>query len=339
MRGKWCGPRCGNWSKTGLSIVLTTHYLEEAEVPGRPRGGSREGPHGRVRHGERDPRAWWSGSESVARLRSVPDEVRTWPDVQSVSRDRQGCTLPRAMRKTSCDDLLAADEDLQELEVQRAGLAEAFTELTQEAGCGMKQHHAPRDAVVRAYLMEARYESVRMLRAPAFAGPFLALPALLYLLFAVLLFGDAMVKDPKAALYLFTGFLRVRRDGAGDVRLRHLDRDGARTRTAESQAGDAQAPPAACLLAKMLMAMLFVAIVMVTMIAAAPLGHLRLSARPVPGCLGGQRDGRRAFLCHGTVHRHKVHGQERAGSGEPVLFADDLSLGHFSSRCPNPCCG
>jgi len=29
--------------------------------------------------------------------------------------------------------LLAADEDLQDLEVERAGLAEAFTELTQEA--------------------------------------------------------------------------------------------------------------------------------------------------------------------------------------------------------------
>jgi ABC-2 type transport system ATP-binding protein len=28
--------------------------------------------------------------------------------------------------------LLAADEDLQELEVRRAGLAEVFTELTQE---------------------------------------------------------------------------------------------------------------------------------------------------------------------------------------------------------------
>ena len=58
----------------------------------------------------------------------------------------------------------------------------------------------------RAYLTEAKYESIRMLRAPAFGIPFLGLPVALYLLFAVLLFGDAMRNDPKAALFTFAGF-------------------------------------------------------------------------------------------------------------------------------------
>jgi len=35
--------------------------------------------------------------------------------------------------ETVVRQLLAADEDLEALEVRRAGLAEAFTELTQEA--------------------------------------------------------------------------------------------------------------------------------------------------------------------------------------------------------------
>ena len=49
--------------------------------------------------------------------------------------------------------------------------------------------------VWRAYAVEAKYESLRMLRAPAFAGPFLLLPAALFLLFAALLFGPAIAKD------------------------------------------------------------------------------------------------------------------------------------------------
>ena len=53
----------------------------------------------------------------------------------------------------------------------------------------------------RAYLTEAKYESVRMLRAPAFAIPFLGLPVALYLLFAVLLFGDAFRSDPKKSAH------------------------------------------------------------------------------------------------------------------------------------------
>src|ERR1700744_19031 len=58
----------------------------------------------------------------------------------------------------------------------------------------------------RAYAIEAKYESLRMLRAPAFAGPFLLLPAALFLLFGALLFGPAIAKDPKPALFMFMGF-------------------------------------------------------------------------------------------------------------------------------------
>ena len=131
--------------------------------------------------------------------------------------------------------------------------------------------------VWRAYAVEAKYESLRMLRAPAFAGPFLLLPAALFLLFAVLLFGPAIAKDPKAALFMFMGFsifgvMGPGMFGFGITVATEREHGLLRLKRALPM------PPAASLLAKMLMAMLFVAIVMASMAAVAPLAHLRLPA-------------------------------------------------------------
>jgi ABC-2 type transport system permease protein len=141
----------------------------------------------------------------------------------------------------------------------------------------MKADIMPTGRLWRAYWMEAKYESLRMLRAPAFAGPFLGIPVLLYLLFAVLLYGDAMAKDPKSALFLFMGFSVFGVMGPGMFGFGitiAMEREQGLLKLKRAMPG----PPAAPLLAKMLMSMLFVAIIMATVIAAAPLGHLRLSA-------------------------------------------------------------
>jgi ABC-2 type transport system ATP-binding protein len=60
------------------------------------------------------------------------EQVRTWPDVESATRDHQGLHITAGNAESVVRELLAADESLQDLEVRRAGLAEAFTELTQE---------------------------------------------------------------------------------------------------------------------------------------------------------------------------------------------------------------
>ena len=136
----------------------------------------------------------------------------------------------------------------------------------------------PASRVFRAYLKEARYESVRMLRSPAFAIPFLGLPAALYLLFAVLLFGDALRGDPKAAMFVFSGFnvLGVMGPGMfgfGVVVAMEREQGLLKLKRALPM------PPPAYLVAKMLMAMLFGVIVTATMIAAGlSLGHLPLTA-------------------------------------------------------------
>jgi ABC-2 type transport system permease protein len=134
----------------------------------------------------------------------------------------------------------------------------------------------PVGRVFRAYVVEAKYESLRMLRAPAFAGPFLALPVLLYLLFGVLLFGEALGKDPKAAVFLFLGFSVLGVMGPGMFGFGvsvAVEREHGLLKLKRAL----PAPGAAYLLAKMAMAMMFVTIVMATMIAAAPVGHLQLN--------------------------------------------------------------
>jgi ABC-2 type transport system permease protein len=136
--------------------------------------------------------------------------------------------------------------------------------------------------LLRAYISEAKYESLRMLRAVSFAGPFLAIPVALYLLFAVLLFGSEIGKDPKGALFTFMGFAVLGVMGPGMFGFGitvAIEREQGLLKLKRAL----PMPRGASLLAKMLMSMLFVAIVMATMSAAAPLGHLRLSAGQLIG--------------------------------------------------------
>ena len=116
----------------GSSIVLTTHYLEEAEALADRVAVLAKG------------RMIASGTVSEMRALVVRkriscfttlsvEDVLTWPEVQSASRDRQRLHITASNAETVVRRLLASDDELEELEVHRAGLAEAFTELTQEA--------------------------------------------------------------------------------------------------------------------------------------------------------------------------------------------------------------
>jgi len=116
----------------GSSIVLTTHYLEEAEALADRVAVLAKG------------RVIASGSVSEMRALVVRtritcatilavEQVRTWPGVGSASRDRQRLHITATNAEAVVRQLLAGDADLQELEVRRAGLADVFTELTQEA--------------------------------------------------------------------------------------------------------------------------------------------------------------------------------------------------------------
>jgi ABC-2 type transport system ATP-binding protein len=116
----------------GCSIVLTTHYLEEAEaladrVVVLARGRT-------------------IASGTVSELRSLVVRkhircatvldaagIRAWPEVLAVDRDQYRLRITAAAAEPVVRRLLAADPGLSELEIERAGLAEAFTELTRES--------------------------------------------------------------------------------------------------------------------------------------------------------------------------------------------------------------
>jgi len=115
----------------GTSIVLTTHYIEEAQaladrvvVMAKGRG---------VAEG------------TVAEMRAVVVRKRVdcvtalelsaivaWPEVTAATRDGAVVSITTAEAEIVVRQLLAADPALADLEVRRAGLSEAFAELTQE---------------------------------------------------------------------------------------------------------------------------------------------------------------------------------------------------------------
>ena len=115
----------------GTSIVLTTHYIEEAEALAdrvvvmakgrRVAGGSVE----EIRAIVIRKRVDCTTALDVA-------AIGAWPEVTDVVRQGPLTSITTASAESVVRRLLAADPDLADLEVRRAGLSEAFAELTQD---------------------------------------------------------------------------------------------------------------------------------------------------------------------------------------------------------------
>ncbi len=117
--------------ETGCAVLLTTHYLEEAEalahrvavlVRGRIVA---EGTVDEVR------------AQGVCRrircvTRVSAEQVRAWPDVGRATQQEGRLEIEAAAAEPIVRRLLDADPQLRELEVRRAGLAEAFIQMTRE---------------------------------------------------------------------------------------------------------------------------------------------------------------------------------------------------------------
>jgi len=115
----------------GAAIVLTTHYLEEAEALAdrvAVLGKGRLIASGSVS----DVRALVERQQITCCTALVAEEVASWPGVEEASRDQRGLHVTTRNAEDVARRLLAADPGLTRLEIRRAGLAEAFAELTQE---------------------------------------------------------------------------------------------------------------------------------------------------------------------------------------------------------------
>jgi len=112
--------------------VLTTHYLEEAEaladrVAVMARG--RLITSGSVN----EIRAHVSRKQVSCMSRLSPDIVRAWPEVAQLDMERDRMQISTRNAEALLIRLFREDPQLSDIEVKRAGLAEAFTELTTES--------------------------------------------------------------------------------------------------------------------------------------------------------------------------------------------------------------
>ena len=116
----------------GCAIVLTTHYLEEAEALADRVCVL---AHGRV-----------VAEGNVQQIRSRVSQRRVscicsldaaaiaaWPNVRTIDRSGERIEIVTDAAENIVRRLLSEDAGLSELEVRRAGLAEAFVEITKEA--------------------------------------------------------------------------------------------------------------------------------------------------------------------------------------------------------------
>lgn len=118
--------------REGCSILLTTHYLEEAEALATRVAVLAKGRV--IAQGSVGEMRALVSRRHIRCATTLPGvEVRRWPGVLDVSGDHDQLAIVAIDAESVVRRLLAADPQLSRLEVKQAGLNDAFHELTREA--------------------------------------------------------------------------------------------------------------------------------------------------------------------------------------------------------------
>jgi ABC-2 type transport system ATP-binding protein len=115
----------------GASIVLTTHYIEEAEALADRVAVM---AHGKlVAGGTVDEIRNYVSRKNVTFRSALPaDQMRAWPEVLELGASSGRTHVVTQDAEAVLRRLLGADPDVRDIEVRRAGLAEAFAEITSQ---------------------------------------------------------------------------------------------------------------------------------------------------------------------------------------------------------------
>lgn len=175
-------------------------------------------------------------------------------------------------------------------------------------------HMMPFERLFNAYLAEAKYEFMRTIRTIAFAAPFLIMPIAVYLLFGVVMAGDAIAKNPNLANLVFAGFCVFAVIGPGIFGVGcslAMERDAGLMKLRRAL----PAPVGSTIIAKMLAAMLFATLAVTPLvIAGVTLGRLTLS--------GGQLAALVAVAVTGSIPFSAIGlflGAYTSGSASPAV--------------------
>jgi len=146
---------------------------------------------------------------------------------------------------------------------------------------------APRASALGAYLTESKFELTRMVRNPGVAIPVLVLPLALYVLFALLIAGEAVDKDPNTGIFLFSAFslMSVTMPAMFGIGVTlALERDMGLLKLKRAQ----PAPPAAWVVAKIVSGLVLAVLAYVPIATVALLtGKLALTGGQVAALSGG----------------------------------------------------
>jgi ABC-2 type transport system permease protein len=161
--------------------------------------------------------------------------------------------------------------------------------------------HAPRGNDFGVYLTETRFELLRMMRNPSVAIPVLLLPCALYALFALVIAGEAINKDPNTGIFLFSAFslMSVTMPAMFGIGVTlALERDMGLLRLKRAQ----PAPPAAWVIAKIVSGLVLAILAYLPIVVLAlAAGKLPLAAGQVAALSGGLLIGTIPFTALGLM--------------------------------------